>query len=130
MLKKKLLIVDDQYAIRKLLEEMFCSEDYETFEASNGEQALQMLDLVSPDLIFLDMKMPGLNGYEVMELINERGSKAFVVVITAYKELDLVQRANYIEPTMEFSKPFDIYEVQDAVRRLLQMNTEMRSSVS
>lgn len=130
MLKKKLLIVDDQYAIRKLLEEMFCSEDYETFEASSGEQALQMLDLVCPDLIFLDMKMPGLNGCEVMELINERGSKTFVVVITAYKELDLVQQANYIEPTIEFSKPFDIYEVQDAVRSLLQMDNVMNTTVS
>ncbi|GGH19554.1 response regulator [Paenibacillus segetis] len=129
-MKKKLLIVDDQYAIRKLLEEMFCSEDYETFEASNGEQALQMLDLVSPDLIFLDMKMPGLNGAEVMELINERGSKAFVVVITAYKELESVQRANYIEPTLEFAKPFDIYEVQNAVRNILQMDTGMQSSLS
>ena len=62
LLKKKLLIVDDQYAIRKLLEEMFRSEDYETFEACNGEQALQLLDQEAPDLVLLDMKMPGLSG--------------------------------------------------------------------
>ncbi|MDQ0088734.1 two-component system response regulator (stage 0 sporulation protein F) [Paenibacillus anaericanus] len=122
VLKKKLLIVDDQYAIRKLLEEMFRSEDYETFEACNGEQALQLLDQEAPDLVLLDMKMPGLSGLELIDMIGQRERKTIVVVITAYKELELVQRTNQFEPTMEFAKPFDIYEVKDAVRDLLHMD--------
>lgn len=60
-----LLIVDDEPQVRKLLETLLQHEGYQTLSASNGEEALQLVAQQPPDLILLDIMMPGMDGYEV-----------------------------------------------------------------
>lgn len=64
MMNEKILIVDDQYGIRILLNEVFNKEGYQTFQAANGLQALDIVTKERPDLVLLDMKIPGMDGIE------------------------------------------------------------------
>ena len=66
---KKILIVDDQQGIRLLLNEIFKNEGYETFLASNGIEAVQYVDNNVIDCALLDMKIPGMNGLEILKHI-------------------------------------------------------------
>lgn len=81
----KILIVDDEPTIVDLLEEHLQSEGYDTAHAFSGEEALQVLDTLTPDLVILDLMLPGMDGYEVCRLMqqNPRLNHIPVVMVTA-----------------------------------------------
>ncbi|GMB09453.1 two-component system response regulator (stage 0 sporulation protein F) [Thermolongibacillus altinsuensis] len=112
----KILIVDDQYGIRILLNEVFQKEGYETFQAANGVQALDLFAKHSPDLVLLDMKIPGMDGIEILKRMKEINDKVKVIVMTAYGELDMIQETKELGALMHFAKPFDIDEIRKAVK--------------
>ncbi|MDF2962323.1 MAG: chemotaxis protein CheY [Paenibacillus sp.] len=122
VLKKKLLIVDDQNGIRILLMEVFSSEGYETYQASNGKLALDIVRSASPDLVLLDMKIPGMDGLDILKHIKSIDSSIKVIMMTAYGELDMIKEATDLGAIMHFTKPFDIDELRNAV------NSHLRSS--
>ena len=64
-MKEKILVVDDQFGIRILLNEVLQKEGYDTYQAANGLQALEVLNDHVPDLVLLDMKIPGMDGIEI-----------------------------------------------------------------
>ncbi|WP_020569577.1 LytR/AlgR family response regulator transcription factor [Neolewinella persica] len=83
---KKVIIIDDEAAGRKLIREYLA--DYPDFiilgEANNGVDAVKLCNEFLPDLIFLDVKMPGLNGFEVLPLLNELPRVIFSTAYDAY----------------------------------------------
>ncbi|MDF2938346.1 MAG: CheY-like receiver protein, partial [Paenibacillaceae bacterium] len=81
--KKKILIVDDQNGIRILLMEVFNVEGYQTFQASNGKLALEIVRKESPDLVLLDMKIPGMDGLDILKHIKQIDSSIKVIMMTA-----------------------------------------------
>jgi PAS domain S-box-containing protein len=92
----RLLVVDDDPDIRAFLEEALSHHGYHTWAAANGEEALEQVEEIEPDLILLDLKMPGLDGYDVLRRL--KGSEATrpipIIVITASpvdKERDRVR---------------------------------------
>lgn len=113
--KKKLLIVDDQNGIRILLMEVFNSEGYTTFQAANGRLALEIARSESPDLVLLDMKIPGMDGLEILKHLKEIDPAIKVIMMTAYGELDMIKEATNLGALMHFTKPFDIDEMRIAV---------------
>jgi two-component system response regulator (stage 0 sporulation protein F) len=117
--KKRLLIVDDQVGIRILLLEVFSTEGYETFQAANGRTALDIVRNHRPDLVLLDMKIPGMDGLEILKQIKEHDRTIKVIMMTAYGELDMIKEATDLGALMHFTKPFDIDEMRLAVN--LQM---------
>lgn len=119
-MKKKLLIVDDQNGIRILLMEVFSSEGYETYQASNGKLALEIVRNVSPDLVLLDMKIPGMDGLDILKHIKSIDSSIKVIMMTAYGELDMIKEATDLGAIMHFTKPFDIDELRAAVNQQLR----------
>ncbi len=121
--KKKLLIVDDQNGIRILLMEVFSSEGYDTFQAANGKLALELVLNESPDLVLLDMKIPGMDGLEILKRIKEINTDIKVIMMTAYGELDMIKEATDLGALMHFTKPFDIDEMRVAV------NTQLKKSL-
>jgi two-component system response regulator (stage 0 sporulation protein F) len=112
LLNKKILIVDDQYGIRVLLDEVFRKEGYQTYQAANGKQALALADEKKPDLVILDMKIPGMDGLEILKRIKILDKSIQVIMITAYGELDLIQEAMQLGALTHFTKPFDIDELR------------------
>lgn len=113
--KKKLLIVDDQVGIRILLLEVFATEGYDTFQAANGRTALEIVRNHRPDLVLLDMKIPGMDGLEILKQIKEYDRGIKVIMMTAYGELDMIKEATDLGALMHFTKPFDIDEMRLAV---------------
>ena len=120
MKKKKVLIVDDQNGIRILLMEVFNSEGYDTFQAANGKVALEFVRNESPDLVLLDMKIPGMDGLEILKYIKEINVDIKVIMMTAYGELDMIKEATDLGALMHFTKPFDIDEMRVAVNTQLK----------
>jgi len=118
--KKKLLIVDDQNGIRVLLVEVFTSEGYQTFQAANGKLALEIVKKESPDLVLLDMKIPGMDGLDILKHIKEIDPAMKVIMMTAYGELDMIKEATDLGALMHFTKPFDIDEMRKAVHHYLR----------
>lgn len=121
--KKKVLIVDDQNGIRVLLLEVFSSEGYNTFQAANGKIALEIVRRESPDLVLLDMKIPGMDGLEILKHIKTIDSSIKVIMMTAYGELDMIKEATDLGALMHFTKPFDIDEMRMEVNKHLQGGT-------
>jgi two-component system response regulator (stage 0 sporulation protein F) len=122
--KRKLLIVDDQNGIRILLVEVFNSEGYRTFQASNGKLALEIVRNESPDLVLLDMKIPGMDGLDILKHIKKINPAIKVIMMTAYGELDMIKEATDHGALMHFTKPFDIDELRIVV------NDHMRGPTS
>lgn len=120
MEKKKVLIVDDQNGIRILLMEVFGSEGYETFQAANGKIAIEIVEKESPDLVLLDMKIPGMDGLEILKYLKAMNPDIKVIMMTAYGELDMIKEATELGALMHFTKPFDIDEMRIAVNQQLR----------
>ena len=117
---KKVLIVDDQNGIRILLMEVFNSEGYTTMQAPNGKVALEIVRNEAPDLVLLDMKIPGMDGLEILKHIKEINPEIKVIMMTAYGELDMIKQASDLGALMHFTKPFDIDEMRLAVNNHLR----------
>lgn len=116
----KILIVDDQFGIRILLNEVLQKEGYDTFQAANGIQALEIVKEHSPDLVLLDMKIPGMDGIEILERMKEVEQDIRVIIMTAYGELDMIQKAKDLGALTHFSKPFDIEDIRRAVKERIK----------
>ncbi|NBI31071.1 MULTISPECIES: response regulator [Chengkuizengella] len=115
MEKGKLLIVDDQHGIRVLLEEVFKMDGFYTLTAANGQQALDHVNNDPPDLVLLDMKIPGMDGLEILKHIKEINTSIKVIMMTAYGELNMIKEAKEAGAMRHFSKPFDIDEIRAVV---------------
>ncbi|GGH40691.1 response regulator [Paenibacillus segetis] len=120
MEEKKILIVDDQNGIRILLMEVFSSEGYKTLQAPNGKIALEIVHSEAPDLVLLDMKIPGMDGLEILKHIKEANPEIKVIMMTAYGELNIIKQATDLGALMHFTKPFDIDEMRVAVHEQLR----------
>lgn len=123
--KRKLLIVDDQNGIRFLLAEVFNSEGYQTFQAANGKLALAIVEREDPDLVLLDMKIPGMDGLEILKRIKKSHPGMKVIMMTAYGELDMIEEAKETGALMHFTKPFDIEDLRRVVNDHIHMGTEI-----
>jgi two-component system, response regulator, stage 0 sporulation protein F len=121
---KKILIVDDQYGIRVLLSELFKKEGYQTLQAANGMTAIELVKQECPDLVILDLKMPGMDGLEVFKNLKKFNEEVNVIFMTAYGELQLVQEFMKLGAITHFAKPFDIEEVCRTVKRVVPLDTK------
>ena len=117
---KKILIVDDQQGIRLLLNEVFKNEGYETFLASNGAEAIQYIENTKLDCVLLDMKIPGMNGLEILKYIKNLFASLPVVMMTGHSDMDIICNAKELGANHFFTKPFDIFEVKDTINKLLK----------
>lgn len=115
--RRKILIVDDQFGIRVLLNEIFQKEGYKTYTAANGKQALDIADKVSPQLVILDLKIPGMDGLEILKRLKKNSPDIKVMIMTAYGELGMIQEAMINGALTHFTKPFDIDEFLKAVKK-------------
>lgn len=117
---KKILIVDDQQGIRLLLNEVFKKEGYEPYLAANGLEAIRFIENIKIDCMLLDMKIPGMNGIEILQRMEGMGRKMPIVMMTAYGEISLIEQAKTLGVTHYFTKPFDIFELRNTVNNLLK----------
>jgi two-component system response regulator (stage 0 sporulation protein F) len=115
MAARKVLVVDDQMGIRILLGEVLQSAGYDTLDAPNGATAIELVGQEQPDVILLDMKMPGMDGLQTLKAIRGSESTAKIIMMTAYGELDLIQEAMAYGANSFLTKPFDIEAIREAI---------------
>lgn len=112
---KKVLIVDDQNGIRILLAEVLKLDGYMTLTAASGLEALQLIEQHTFDLVILDVKMPGMDGIEILARIRKAGLSVPAIMMTAYDELQIIDEAKSYGILTHFKKPFDISEVRSVI---------------
>ncbi|MGZ3772825.1 MAG: response regulator [Pseudobdellovibrionaceae bacterium] len=107
----KVLIVDDESLVRRSLSRALKSRGYEVLEASNGNEGLEIWKSWQPDLVFLDVLMPGMTGPEVLKEINGH-TQAKVVLMSAFSGEHNIQTAQQMGAHLFVPKPFeDIFAV-------------------
>lgn len=126
---KKLLIVDDEQIVREGLRSIITKSfpKVEIEEARNGKIALEMAAVFHPDIILIDIKMPGMSGLEVIEKINEINPYIKYIMITAYAEFDYAQSALKLGVKDYLLKPSKASEIMHTVGRVMeQINEEKK----
>ncbi len=107
-MKKKILVVDDEKNIRILLMEELTDEGYDVILAQNGEQAMEMIKSEKPDLVTLDIKMPGEDGLSVLRKIRETEYDLPVIICSAYSvyktEFSAVAANHYVVKSSNFDE--------------------------
>ena len=123
-MEQKLLIVDDEAHIRMLLEqtlEELEDEGVNFYSAQNGEEALEIIQTEKPQLVFLDVMMPKMNGMEVCRRVKKdlKLDKVFIVLLTAKgQELDR-QKGQEVGADLYMTKPFDPEMILNKAKEVL-----------
>ena len=116
-MKPRILVIDDEAAIRDSLRMILEYEHYEFLGASNGPEGLAQVQRERPDLVLLDIKMPGMDGMEVLRKLRELDDTLPVVIISGFGfewEAELMGAQGYI------GKPFESQELEATIANLLR----------
>ncbi len=113
------LIVDDQVGVRRLLFETLADEGYKVQMAGGGAEALNVLAHTLPFLILLDIKMPGMTGFETLQEIRKRYGQIPVVMMTAYGDMEIIAETKSLGVQHYLNKPFDLDDVRALIKGLL-----------
>ena len=117
---KKILIVEDHADIRRLIRMTLEFDDYEILEADNGEAGLAMVDMHAPDLILLDVMMPGkLNGLEVCRRIKSQPNPPRVLLLTARGRSEDLEAGMQAGAEAYLVKPFSPLQMIENINRQL-----------
>ncbi|QDI91744.1 response regulator [Salicibibacter halophilus] len=116
---RKILIIDDKEGIRTLIREMLKGEGYVVEDTNNGWEALGWIRREDYALILLDVKLPGLNGVDMVKAMQDEGITTGVIIVTAYEEHNTNTDLKNLEIVASFSKPFDIQEVLKKVNQYM-----------
>jgi two-component system KDP operon response regulator KdpE len=115
----RILVVDDERQIRRVLKEELAQEGYIALTAETGERAVRMMDLAPPDLIVLDLGLPGMSGFDVCRAVRTRSSAPILVLSLRCSERDKVEALN-LGADDYVTKPFGMEELLARVRALLR----------
>ena len=117
-LTKRILVVDDDQGILDSFE-VLLGDRYDLIKAENGYEALRVLEDDPPQLIFLDIKMPGLNGIDVLKKIHKDQKDVEVVIITATDQEKTEEEAKSLGVVDYLKKPIDIFDVERITSQVL-----------
>lgn len=116
--KARILVVDDEPGPREVLREILYA-DYQVVTAESGYAALQTLKTSPPDLVLLDLKMPDMNGLDLLKAIKETDATIEAIMMTAYASLETIRGAMAYGASGYLVKPFREGEVEDTVKTAL-----------
>jgi len=111
----RILVVDDEAPMREVLSEYFTTQGYTVDAASNGTEALAAVKRARPDLVLLDVRMPGLDGVEVLRRIREVEGDITVIMVTANEDVALARETLKLGAFDYVAKPFDFSYLDRAV---------------
>jgi len=129
MRKKKILVVDDEDDIRYVLKKFLREKNYEVIEAKGGSQCLELLEKEKPDLVILDILMPGMNGWEVCRRIREikfcQDIPVSMLTVLCDTE-DRIKSLKYALADAHLCKPIDFPTLSETIERLIAERRKRR----
>jgi two-component system nitrogen regulation response regulator GlnG len=126
----KLLLIDDEADVQYSFRRIFDSPEIELTTASSGEEGLQLLSRIKPDLVLMDVRMGGMTGLETLRRIREIDPRQLVILMTAYGTTQTAIEAMKLGAHDYLLKPFDIPKLKEVVVNALKAAHDMRQVVS
>lgn len=111
----RILIVDDEQSVREVLSEYFTEQGYSVENAGGGEEALALVQRSTPDLVLLDVRMPGIDGVETLRRIREIAPDVSVIMVTANEDVGLARETLKLGALDYVAKPFDFVYLERAI---------------
>jgi two-component system response regulator (stage 0 sporulation protein F) len=110
MMKKleKILVVDDEVFICELLDEFLSMQGYDVNTANCGEDAISMFKNIHPEVVLLDIRMPGITGIDVLEKIKNIDSNVKIIMLSAFGDVDTVHKTLQMGAFKYMQKPVDL----------------------
>ena len=121
----RILVIDDEEVVLDSCLAILAGGGYDTTTATHGEEGLRLAGETSPDLVFVDVKMPGLSGMEVLERLRAADPSTVAIIITGYATVSLAVEAMKRGAFDFLPKPFTPEEFREMVRRGLERRTEV-----
>ena len=118
--KPRILVVDDEAAVRESLNDWLMEDDYEVGLAASGEDAVSMAQENSWDVILLDLKMPGMDGLETLKRLKKMMPEAEVLMMTAFATIDTAVQAMKEGAFDYLVKPFDPDEIEMHIKKIVE----------
>jgi CheY-like chemotaxis protein len=117
--KNSILVVDDEDALRTVLSSELESEGYVVATAGDGDEAISILQGKLFDLVLLDIKMPRVDGFEVLRFIKERYPATKVIMLTGFADLKNAIESKKLGAEDFVSKPYDLVDLLTTIERVL-----------
>jgi DNA-binding NtrC family response regulator len=117
--KNRILVVDDEEALRTVLSTELDGEGYKVTSAADGREAINILTSNEFDLVLLDIKMPNVDGFEVLKFSKERWPKTKIVMLTGFADLKNAIESKKLGAEDFISKPYDLVDLLTTVERVL-----------
>ena len=130
--KGKILVIDDEESIRESFKMIFDFEGYNLIAAGTGEEGLTAIETQNPDLIFLDIKLPGMSGLDVLRSLKEKGNAAPVIMISGHGTIETAVEATKMGAFSFLEKPLERERLLLLVRNAMETlqlkieNTDLR----
>lgn len=117
----KILVVDDEHSVRWAFERALQKAGYQVALAENGKKGLELFKSFKPEIILVDIRMPEMNGLELLKQIRQFDSETQVIIMTAYVDMETTVQAIKLGAYDFLSKPFDINECLTLINRALSV---------
>jgi DNA-binding NtrC family response regulator len=114
-----ILVIDDEVDICSFLHDVFTAEGYTVSTASDPEEGIQMVEKLKPDLVLLDLKMPGMSGIDVLREIKKIDESIAVIIMTGFGTMDTARAAMRLGAFDYITKPFDLPHLRALVKDAL-----------
>jgi DNA-binding response OmpR family regulator len=116
----KVLVIDDEQGIRALLDTLLRRKGYDVIVAESGEKGLECFRRERPDVLVLDLKMPGMDGLTVLRQVRSLDPIMPVIILTGAGTAETEQRVRALGVTEYVEKEFSLHLLGDALKRLLK----------
>jgi two-component system, response regulator, stage 0 sporulation protein F len=116
----KLLIVDDEVEICDFLRSFFEERDYDVVTANSGQGAIDQVDQASPQVVLLDIKMPGMSGIQALEQIKQKHPQTRVIMVTAIETRDKIEECLRLGADNYITKPLSLEYLENDVREKIE----------
>lgn len=128
-MKKRILVVDDEESVRYSFERFLDEPDYQVITAKNGTEGISKFSSGIFDLVVLDVRLPDISGFEVLNQIKSNDPKAVVLIITAHGTTEIAIEATKLGAYDYILKPFDIPAMKKVIEEALNCSHLMRTQV-
>lgn len=126
-MQEKILVVDDETTLRIFLSDLLKERGYRVHVARNGQEGLRKFRQNEDDLVIADIKMPGISGLELLEMIKKERPGTAVIIMTGYGTVQMANEATKRGADDYITKPFDIREIQVIVERAIWRKKSLKN---